>query len=264
MPDKSHSHGRLKLEPNLKPRAFVNELQPLHGVWRAKVITLFPEAFPGVLGLSLTGQALTQGLWTLDTINLRDFGLTKHRNVDAPPAGGGPGMVIRADVLGPAVEVAQRDVKPGHRLIYLSPRGTPFTQAMASTFAQGPGVTLICGRFEGVDDRVLTHYGVEEISIGDYVLSGGEIAAQAVIDASLRLIPHVLGNQASTQDESFSKGLVEYPQYTKPAVWAGHSVPDVLLSGDHAKIARWRQETAEKLTKSRRPDLWEAYHRSKC
>lgn len=226
-------------------------------VWTARIITLFPEAFPGILGLSLTGRALQGGLWDLQTIDLRPFGKGRHRNVDDTPAGGGAGMVIRADVMSKALDQAQgADDLP---VIYLSPRGAPLTQARARELAEGPGVTLICGRFEGVDQRVLDAYDIEEVSIGDYVLTGGELAAQVLIDATVRLIPRVLGNQDSLAEESFSDGLLEHPQYTKPAVWQDRAIPDVLLSGNHAAIATWRQDMAERLTKKRRPDLWRAY-----
>ncbi len=234
----------------------------LAGAWTARVITLFPEAFPGTLGLSLTGRALEQGHWTLETIDLREFGEGRHRNVDDTPAGGGAGMVLRADVMGRALDAAAAGT-PGSRakwpVIYLSPRGRRLDQAMVRRFAGCAGITLICGRFEGLDERVIEHYGVEEVSLGDFVLTGGEIAAQALIDATVRLIPRVLGNQASTQEESFSTGLLEHPQYTKPAVWKGRAIPDILLSGHHAKINDWRREEAERLTRERRPDLWRAY-----
>ena len=223
--------------------------------WQAEIVTLFPEAFPGILGLSLTGRALAERLWSLRTIPLREYGIGRHRNVDDTPAGGGAGMVIRADVMAAALAAAT----PGLPIIYLSPRGRPLTQARAHALAQGPGVTLICGRFEGVDQRVLDARGVEEISIGDYVLTGGELAASVLIDATIRLIPRVLGNQASLAEESFSDGLLEHPQYTKPALWQTRAIPDVLLSGNHAAIRRWQQKQAESLTKERRPDLWRAY-----
>ncbi|OSP56860.1 tRNA (guanosine(37)-N1)-methyltransferase TrmD [Pseudoruegeria sp. SK021] len=234
----------------------------LAGAWAAKVITLFPEEFPGVLGASLTGKALQEGLWQLDTIDLRQFGEGRHRNVDDTPAGGGAGMVLRPDVLSNALThaaigtPADRGLWP---IIALSPRGIPFTQAMAQGLSRAQGMTLICGRFEGFDQRVLDSYGVIEVSLGDFVMTGGEIAAQALIDATVRLIPQVLGNQASVEEESFSAGLLEHPQYTKPALWDGRTVPDILLSGHHAKIASWRQDQAERLTKERRPDLWRAY-----
>ncbi|RDD69652.1 tRNA (guanosine(37)-N1)-methyltransferase TrmD (plasmid) [Paracoccus versutus] len=254
------SHGRLSIRASLQPRDLMAEPQ-VRGAWTAQVVTLFPEAFPGVLGLSLTGRALTEGLWNLRSIDLRPFGIGKHRNVDDTPAGGGAGMVIRADVMDAALREAGADLP----VIYLSPRGRPFTQARARELAQGPGMTLICGRFEGVDQRVLDAHGVEEISIGDYVLTGGELAAQVLIDATVRLIPRVLGNQDSLAEESFSPdhgGLLEHPQYTKPALWEGRAIPDVLLSGNHAAIANWRHDMAERLTKERRPDLWRAYEQA--
>lgn len=229
--------------------------QPPAQPWRAEIVTLFPEAFPGTLGLSLTGKALAEGLWSLRTIFLREFGIGRHRNVDDTPAGGGAGMVIRADVLDAALATAT----PGLPVIYLSPRGRPFTQERARALAEGPGATLICGRFEGVDQRVLDAREVEEISIGDYVLTGGELAAQVLIDATIRLIPRVLGNRASLAEESFSHGLLEHPQFTRPALWNGRAIPDVLLSGNHAAIRHWQDEQAERLTKERRPDLWRAY-----
>jgi tRNA (guanine37-N1)-methyltransferase len=230
--------------------------------WRARVITLFPEAFPGTLGLSLTGKALEMGLWSLETIALRSFGEGRHRNVDDTPAGGGAGMVLRPDVVDRALTEASVGT-PVERarwpVVYLSPRGAPFTQAMAQRWSEAEGLTLLCGRFEGVDQRVIDHWGIEEVSLGDFVLTGGEIAAQALIDATVRLIPRVLGNQVSTEEESFSGGLLEFPQFTKPPVWEGRAIPEVLLSGHHAKIADWRRGMAERLTKERRPDLWRAY-----
>ncbi|WP_423211099.1 tRNA (guanosine(37)-N1)-methyltransferase TrmD [Paracoccus yeei] len=248
------SHGRLSIRASLQPRDLMAEPQ-VRGAWTAQVITLFPEAFPGVLGLSLTGRALALGLWNLRTTDLRPFGIGRHRNVDDTPAGGGAGMVIRPDVM----DAALREAGHGLPVIYLSPRGKPFTQARARALANGPGMTLICGRFEGVDQRVLDAHAVEEISIGDYVLTGGELAAQVLIDATVRLIPRVLGNQESLAEESFSDGLLEHPQYTKPALWEGRAIPEVLLSGNHAAIATWRRDMAERLTKERRPDLWRAY-----
>ncbi len=226
--------------------------------WAAQVITLFPDAFPGVLGESLTGKALKDGLWALDTTDLRRFGIGKHRNVDDTPAGGGAGMVLRADVMGQAIEAATAGAPANRPILYLSPRGAPFTQSMARDLAEGPGVTLICGRFEGLDERVIDHFNITEVSLGDFVLTGGEIAAQALIDATVRLLPGVLGNAASTEEESFSSGLLEHPQYTRPADWQGRKIPDVLLSGNHGEIAKWRRAQAEALTKTRRPDLWAA------
>ena len=256
------SHGRLSIRPSLKPRDLMAETPRLKGAWTAKVITLFPEAFPGVLGTSLTGKALQDGLWHLETIQLRDFGEGKHRNVDDTPTGGGAGMVLRPDIVDAALAHAAAGTPEAPALwpvIYLSPRGRPFTQAMARAFSEAEGMTLLCGRFEGVDERVLEARNVLEVSLGDFVLTGGEIAAQALIDATVRLIPRVLGNQASVEEESFSHGLLEHPQYTRPTVWQGRAVPDILLSGHHAKIEAWRKLQAERLTKERRPDLWRAY-----
>lgn len=248
------SHGRLSIRASLQPRELMQQPQ-VRGAWTAQIVTLFPEAFPGILGLSLTGRALAEGLWNLRTTDLRPFGIGKHRNVDDTPAGGGAGMVIRPDVM----DAALREAGSHLPVIYLSPRGAPFTQARARDLANGPGMTLICGRFEGVDQRVLDAHKVEEISIGDYVLTGGELAAQVLIDATVRLIPRVLGNHESLAEESFSDGLLEHPQYTKPAQWEGREIPEVLLSGNHAAIASWRRDMAERLTKERRPDLWRAY-----
>ncbi len=234
----------------------------LSGAWTARVITLLPEAFPGPLGLSLTGRALEAGLWRLETIDLRRFGEGRHLNVDDTPAGGGAGMVLRPDVLGRAVEAAGHGAPAAaadRPLLALSPRGRRFDQAMARDLAGRAGMTLICGRFEGIDERVLQAHAVQEVSLGDFVMTGGEIAAMALIDATVRLIPRVLGNQASTEEESFSEGLLEHPQYTRPAVWQGREIPDILLSGHHARIAEWRRDAAERLTKERRPDLWRAY-----
>lgn len=257
------SHGRLSVQVGAKPRDLMEDLQ-VKGAFTVKIVTLFPEAFPGTLGLSLTGKALDLGLWRLVPIALRPFGEGKHRNVDDTPAGGGAGMVLRADVLDRALEHAAIGA-PSDRLkwplIYLSPRGRPFNQAMARRFADCEGLTLICGRFEGIDQRIIDHHHIEEVSLGDFVLTGGEIAAQAILDATVRLLPKVLGNQASTEDESFSHGLLEHPQYTKPAEWKGLTIPEVLQSGHHAEIAKWRKAQAENLTKARRPDLWQAHMR---
>ena len=256
------SHGRLSISTSAKPQELMVDTPRLKGAWTAKVITLFPELFPGILGASLTGKALQEGLWSLETIDLRIFGEGKHRNVDDTPAGGGAGMVLRADILARALTFAQTGTPQDRAkwpVIYLSPRGKPLTQAMAQRFSEAEGSTLLCGRFEGVDERVIEHFEIEEVSLGDFVLTGGEIAAQALIDATVRLIPRVLGNQASTEEESFSDGLLEHPQYTKPALWEGREIPDVLLSGHHANIADWRRAAAERLTKERRPDLWRAY-----
>jgi tRNA (guanine37-N1)-methyltransferase len=262
-PTSQKSHGRLSIRATARPRELMSDSPVLAGAWEARVITLFPEVFPGVLGASLTGRALKDGLWRLATIDLRTFGAGKHRDVDDTPAGGGAGMVLRPDVVARALRFAA-DGTPEDRarwpVLALSPRGIPFTQALARRFADAEGMTLLCGRFEGIDQRALDHFEVEEISIGDFVLTGGEIAAQAVIDASVRLRPGVLGNAASTEEESFSHGLLEHPQYTRPAAWEGHAIPEVLTSGNHAAVARWRREQAEALTRARRPDLWRALH----
>lgn len=255
----NRAQGRKAIRPSVQPRELMTGTPDLHGVWKATVITLFPEAFPGTLGLSLTGKALKDGLWQLETIDLRKHGIGKHRNVDDTPAGGGAGMVLRADVVGPAIEEAQRGARGATPLIYLSPRGRPMDQQMMETLARADGVTLICGRFEGLDERVIEHYAVQEVSLGDFVLTGGEIAAEALIDATVRLIPGVLGNAASAREESFSSGLLEHPQYTRPAEWQGKTIPDILMSGHHENIAQWRHTQAEKITQTRRPDLWKIY-----
>ncbi|MEX0320001.1 MAG: tRNA (guanosine(37)-N1)-methyltransferase TrmD [Ruegeria sp.] len=257
------SHGRKAIRPTLKPRELMTPTPDLVGVWKAKIITLFPTAFPGVLGESLTGKALQEGLWQLETVDLREFGIGKHRNVDDTPAGGGAGMVLRADVLGAAIEQAMVGVQGNWPLIYLSPRGRPMDQTLMQNLARCDGVTLLCGRFEGVDERVLDHYGVQEVSLGDFVMTGGEIAAQALIDATVRLIPGVLGNQASAEEESFSSGLLEHPQYTRPAEWQGRPIPEVLMSGHHGRIADWRHRMSEEITKARRPDLWARHQQAK-
>jgi tRNA (guanine37-N1)-methyltransferase len=225
-------------------------------MWRASVLTIFPEVFPGPLGASLAGKALASGKWSLDVSDIRNFASDRHRSVDDTPAGGGPGMVMKADVLGRAIDALATDQRP--RLL-LSPRGSPLTQSRVEDLAGGAGIVLVCGRFEGIDERVITGRGLEEVSVGDYVLSGGEIAAMTLIDACVRLLPGVMGAAASGAEESFAGGLLEYPQYTRPQVWEGRPIPEVLLSGDHAKIAAWRRSEAERLTKERRPDLWERY-----
>ena len=256
------SHGRRTIRATARPRELMADGSDIADCWTAKIITLFPQVFPGTLAASLTGRALDSGLWRYQTIDLREFGVGRHLNVDDRPAGGGAGMVLRPDVVGAAVEHARRGVSDPSEdwpTVALSPRGTPFTQQTATRFSQARGITLICGRFEGLDQRVLDHYGIEEVSVGDFILTGGEIAAQALIDATVRLIPRMLGNQASVEDESFAHGLLEYPQYTRPVIWAGHRIPEVLLSGHHGQVERWRKTTAERLTKQRRPDLWRAY-----
>ena len=253
----ARSHGRIQVQPSATPRELIGPRR-VKGAFEARVISLFPDAFPGPLGLSLTGKALDAGLWRLATLDLRSFGAGRHRNVDDTPAGGGAGMVLRADVVDRALNAAAVGTPPDRAVwpvIYLSPRGAPFAQATARRLAAAQGATLLCGRFEGVDQRVLDHHAVEEISLGDFVLTGGEIAAMAVIDAIVRLIPGVLGNAASAEDESFSDGLLEYPQFTRPPLWEGRAIPEVLLGGNHAEIARWRRAEAMRLTRARRPDL---------
>jgi len=225
--------------------------------WRATVLTIFPEMFPGPLSFSLAGKALAEGKWALSVIDIRDFATDKHRSVDDTPSGGGAGMVMRADIAAAAIDIARADAAPGTPTFHLSPRGTPLTQTRVRDLAQGPGAILLSGRFEGIDQRVLEARNVEEISIGDYVLSGGELAAQLLIDACVRLLPGVAGNEGSLAEESFAQGLLEYPHYTRPREWEGRAIPEVLLSGDHKAIAEWRREQAERLTKDRRPDLWE-------
>lgn len=259
MTNTPRSHGRKSITASAQPRELITPTPRLVGAWTAKVITLLPQAFPGILGESLTGRALQDGLWALETIGLRQFGEGKHRNVDDTPAGGGAGMVLRADVMGRAIEQAQTGTPSGWPLIYLSPRGKRLDQAMAQGLSQTPGATLICGRFEGLDERVIEHYGIEEVSLGDFVMTGGEIAAQALIDATVRLLPGVLGNAESALEESHSNGLLEHPQYTRPADWMGREIPPILTSGDHAKVAKWRRKMSEKITAERRPDLWDAH-----
>lgn len=250
------SHGRKSITATLQPRSLMDGPGRLALAWQATVITLLPDAFPGILGQSLTGKALKDGVWQLDPIDLRPFGEGKHRNVDDTPAGGGAGMVLRADVMARAIDHALSRAPQNAPLIYLSPRGKPFDQAMARALAAGPGVTMICGRFEGLDQRVIDHYDIAEVSLGDFVLTGGDLAAQAMIDATVRLLPGVLGNENSTEEESFSDGLLEHPQYTRPAEWNGLTIPDVLMSGHHGEIAKWRRQMSEALTQERRPDLW--------
>jgi tRNA (guanine37-N1)-methyltransferase len=225
--------------------------------WTATILTLYPEMFPGPLGHAVAGRALAAGGWRCDVRNIRDFATDKHQSVDDTPYGGGAGMVLRADVVGRALDATLREGRPCY---YLSPRGTPFTQAHAEHLAaHTPGVVLLCGRFEGIDQRVLDHYGMAELSIGDYVLAGGEVAAMTVLDACVRLLPQVMGNTESHREESFASGLLEYPHYTRPAVWQGLDVPEVLRSGDHGAIRRWRLAQAEELTRQRRPDVWARY-----
>ncbi|MBL1420745.1 MAG: tRNA (guanosine(37)-N1)-methyltransferase TrmD [Alphaproteobacteria bacterium] len=229
--------------------------------WQASVMTLYPEMFPGSLGVSIAGRALKNGRWSCETVQIRDYAEGKHKNVDDTPTGGGAGMVLRPDVLSECIAATklEGDTRP---LIYLSPRGKTLTQARVRELAAGKGVILLCGRFEGVDQRLLDHENIEEISIGDYILSGGEVAALTLLDACVRLLPDVMGSHASGDDESFENGLLEYPHYTKPREWQGLEAPEVLRSGDHGKIAKWRREQAEKVTQERRPDLWAKYSES--
>ena len=222
--------------------------------WHATILTLFPEMFPGPLGTALAGKALAAGIWSLNTKNIRDAGHGPHRSVDDTPFGGGPGMVMRPDVVDAAVQA----VSDGRPLLYLTPRGRPFTQADAQRLAAAPGAILLCGRYEGIDQRAIEASGAEEVSIGDYVLSGGELPAMVLLDACVRLLPGVMGAAESAEEESFTAGLLEYPHYTRPAEWQGRPVPRVLLSGNHAAIAAWRRNEAEQITRSRRPDLWAA------
>jgi tRNA (guanine37-N1)-methyltransferase len=222
--------------------------------FHASVLTLYPEMFPAMLGMSLAGDALKRGGWALDVHDLRAFGLGRHRQVDDTPAGGGPGMVLRCDVLGAALDqtILPDDVRP--RLL-MSPRGQPLTQSVVRTLSRGAGVVIVCGRFEGVDERVIAARNLIEVSIGDYILSGGEVAAHVLLDACVRLLPDVMGAHDSGDDESFENGLLEYPHYTRPREWEGHAIPDVLLSGNHAHIQKWRHEQSLKVTRERRPDL---------
>ena len=225
--------------------------------WHVSVLTLYPEMFPGPLGISLAGRALANDLWQLETRDIRDAATDKHRSVDDTPAGGGPGMVLRADVLAAAIDAADKaSAFPTRPRLVMSPRGRPLTQARVAELADGPGPLIVCGRFEGIDQRVIDSRNLEEVSIGDYVLSGGEMAALTLIDACVRLLPGVMGKLSSGTDESFSDGLLEYPQYTRPQEFEGEPIPAILLSGDHAKIAAWRHNQAEELTRIRRPDLW--------
>ncbi len=223
-------------------------------MWRATILTLFPEMFPGPLGLSLAGDPLSRGVWELETRHIREQGIGRHRAVDDTPAGGGPGMVMRADVLAAAIDSAAPADDPRPRLL-MSPRGRPLTQARVRDLAAGPGAIILCARFEGVDERIIAARTLEEVSIGDYILSGGEIAALALMDACVRLLPGVMGEELSGEEESFEGGLLEYPQYTRPREFEGREIPDILLSGDHGKIAKWRREQALALTQARRPDL---------
>jgi tRNA (guanine37-N1)-methyltransferase len=236
-------------------------MSPGAKAWTARILTLFPDMFPGPLGHSLAGKALETGLWALETVDIRSFARDKHRSVDDTPFGGGPGMVMRPDVVDAAIGsiVDAGGADPGGRVLYLSPRGRLLDQALVRELAGGAGVTLLCGRYEGLDERVIEARGLEEVSLGDFVLSGGEPAAIALIDACVRLLPGVLGAEATLEEESFERGLLEYPHYTRPAVWQGRTVPEVLISGHHERIRAWRLERAEEVTRARRPDLWSRY-----
>ncbi len=251
--------GRKSITASFKPRELMTDAPALARAWTAQVITLFPNAFPGLVGESILGKALKDGIWQLHTFDLRRYGIGKHRNVDDTPAGGGAGMVLRADVLEAAIMDARSQARGNMPIIYLSPRGKPMDQAMMRTLSQADGVTLLCGRFEGVDERVLEHFDIQEVSLGDFVMTGGELAAQALIDATVRLLPGVLGNSESAVEESHSNGLLEHPQFTKPATWQDRDIPAVLQSGNHAKIAEWRDQQSKDITRARRPDLWEAH-----
>jgi tRNA (guanine37-N1)-methyltransferase len=229
-------------------------------MWRATVLTIFPGMFPGPLGDSLAGKASQKGLWSLAAVDIRDFAADRHRMVDDTPAGGGPGMIMKADVLGRAIDAAGGPAEPDDRpRLLMSARGVPLTQSLVRQLVAGPGLLAVCGRFEGIDERVIAGRGLLEVSIGDFILSGGEIAAMALIDACVRLIPGVMGKEVSAAEESFSVGLLEHPQFTRPPLWEGRAIPEVLLSGDHGKVAAWRRTEAERLTRERRPDLWAAY-----
>lgn len=253
-PAKSHGLKRISLSD--KPKSLITNNEVVKGAWNVQIITLFPDAFPGVLGLSLTGKALQCRSWALSTIDLRDFGIGKHNKVDDTPSGGGPGLVIRADVLGPAIETALSRAESSTRLVYLSPRGKTFNQQLARKWSKSEGIILICGRFEGIDQRVIDHYGIEEVSMGDFVMTGGEIAAQAMIDTTVRLLPNVIGNRDSLKTESHSNGLIEHDQFTRPNEWKGQKIPQTLTSGHHGKIESWRENQSKSKTKRYRADLW--------
>ena len=263
MPEKHLSHGRKSISASSKPEELMINSPRLKDVWTVDVITLYPNSFPGGLSESIIGSSLEKQKWALETVNLRHFGIGPHKKVDDTPAGGGAGLVLRADVIEPALEKAISNSPKGRPLFYMSPRGKRFDQKTAQKWAAGPGIIILCGRFEGIDERILKRYDIEEISLGDFVMTGGEIAAQAMIDATVRLLPNVLGNPESTIDESHSRGLLEYPQYTKPAEWKDQKIPDILLSGHHQNIAKWRMDQAKTKTQKHRPDLWKVWNKSK-
>ena len=231
-------------------------------MWKATVLTLFPEMFPGPLDHSLAGTALRKKIWSLNTIDIRDFSETKYKNVDDTPYGGGAGMVMCPDVLGRALDYACQDVDTSRPLIYMSPRGKRLSQSRVKTIASGTGAVILCGRYEGIDQRIIDYYNLEETSVGDYILSGGEVAAYSLLDACIRLLPNVMGNKSTLSEESFENDLLEYPHYTRPDLWKGLQVPDILKSGHHEEIKNWRHKKAEQITKERRPDLWEKYHKT--
>ena len=263
MPDKPLSHGRKSISASTSPKELMTKSPRLSNLWTADVITLYPNAFPGVLSESILGKSLEKKKWALEIVNLRDFGIGPHKKVDDTPAGGGAGLVLRADVIEPALENSISSSPKGRPLVYMSPRGKRFDQTLAKKWAAAPGVIILCGRFEGIDERILEHYDIEEISLGDFVMTGGEIAAQAMIDATVRLLPTVLGNPDSPLDESHSSGLLEYPQYTKPTEWKSQKIPETLLSGHHENIAKWRMDQAKTKTKKHRPDLWKTWNKVK-
>ena len=263
MPEKHLSHGRKSISASSKPEELMINSPRLKGVWTVDVITLYPNSFPGGLSESIIGSSLEKQKWALETVNLRHFGIGPHKKVDDTPAGGGAGLVLRADVIEPALEKAISNSPKGRPLVYMSPRGKRFDQKTAQKWAAGPGIIILCGRFEGIDERILKRYDIEEMSLGDFVKTGGEIAAQAMIDATVRLLPNVLGNPESTIGESHSRGLLEYPQYTKPAEWKDQKIPDILLSGHHQNIAKWRMDQAKTKTQKHRPDLWKVWNKSK-
>ena len=263
MPDKPLSYGRKSISASTKPKELMTNSPRLSSLWTADVITLCPNAFPGVLSESILGKSLEKKKWALEIVNLRDFGIGPHKKVDDTPAGGGAGLVLRADVIEPALEKSISNSPKGRPLVYMSPRGKRFDQTLAKKWAAAPGIIILCGRFEGIDERILEHYDIEEISLGDFVMTGGEIAAQAMIDATVRLLPTVLGNPDSPLDESHSSGLLEYPQYTKPAEWKGQKIPETLLSGHHKNIAKWRMDQAKTKTQNHRPDLWKTWNKVK-
>ena len=262
MTDKPLSYGRKSISASTSPKELMTKRPRLSKVWTADVITLYPNLFPGVLSESIVGKSLEKNKWALETVNLRDFGIGTHKKVDDTPAGGGAGLVLRADVIEPALEKSISNSTKVRPLVYMSPRGKRFDQTVAKKWAAGPGVIILCGRFEGIDERILESYDIDEISLGDFVMTGGEIAAQAMIDATVRLLPNVLGNPDSSLDESHSNGLLEYPQYTKPAEWKGQKIPETLLSGHHKNIAKWRMDQAKTKTKKYRPDLWKAWNKT--